>query len=311
MNGKKCLVLGGAGFIGSHVVDALVRNHNEVTVFDRPNISLENLNDSIDAIRILQGDLCNPFDIEEAVRGKEIIYHFAATTLPESSNQNPLYDVETNLVAALGLMENAIKANIQKIIFASSGGTVYGIPRTLPIAEDHSTDPICSYGITKLAIEKYLALFNHLNDLPYIILRFGNPYGDRQHKKSIQGVIPVFLNKLKKNDAIEIWGDGTVARDYFYISDLVDAVLKAGSSTLSNEIINISGGKPYSLMDILSIMDKITGIKPRVRFLPARKLDVPVNYLDITKANKILNWRPSVTLENGIMATWEWTKKQS
>jgi len=302
----KCLVIGGAGFIGSHVVDALVRDGNEVTVFDRPNISHENLIKSMDAIRILQGDLCNPVDIEEALRGQEVIYHFAATTLPESSNQNPIYDVESNLVAALGLMENALKTGVKKIIFASSGGTVYGIPQSLPISEQHATDPICSYGITKLAIEKYLALFNHLHNLPYVVLRFGNPYGERQRTDSAQGVIPVFLGKLKNNAVIDIWGDGTVARDYFHISDLVNAVLKAGTSHLKHGVFNIGGGAAYSLLEILSVIEKVTGIIPQLRYLPGRKLDVPVNFLDISGAKKVLDWKPTVSLDEGIKKTWEW-----
>lgn len=306
MNEIKCLVLGGAGFIGSHVVDALVRDGNNVTVFDRPNVSLENLSNSIGDIHLIQGDLCNPVDLEEAIHGNDVVYHFIATTLPGPSNQNPLYDVESNLVASLGLMENAVKAGVKKIVFASSGGTVYGIPQSLPITEEHPTEPICSYGITKLAIEKYLALFNHLHDLPYIVLRFGNPYGERQNTKSIQGVIPVFLGKMKNNDIIDIWGDGTVARDYFHISDLVTAVLKAGNLTRSHDILNIAGGNAYSLLDIAAVMEKVTGIKPQLRFLPGRKLDVPVNYLDIGKARRVLNWQPTVSLEDGIQKTWEW-----
>ena len=308
MTRMKCLVLGGAGFIGSHVVDALVSAGNSVTVFDRPNISLENLKNSIDDISIIQGDLCNPTDVEEVIQGIDLIYHFAATTLPGPSNLNPLYDVETNIVATIGLMENAVKANVKKIIFASSGGTIYGIPQSLPITEHHATDPVCSYGITKLAIEKYLALFNHLHNLHYVILRFGNPYGERQRTNSVQGVIPVFLGKIKNNDIIDIWGDGTVARDYFYISDLVNAVLKAGNSTITHDVFNIAGGTGYSLLDILSLIEKVTGIKPQVRFLPRREFDVPVNYLDIRKAKNILNWQPTVSLEEGIARTWGWIR---
>jgi UDP-glucose 4-epimerase len=308
MSAMRCLVIGGGGFIGSHVVDALVRNGNEVTVFDRPNISLENLCDSIDDVKIIQGDLCNPVDIEDSIREKDVIYHFAATTLPGPSNQNPLYDIETNLVSTLGILENAVKNDVKKIIFASSGGTVYGIPQSLPITEDHPTEPTCSYGITKLAIEKYLFLYNHLHDLNYIVLRFGNPYGQRQRTENIQGVIPVFLWKLNNNEIIDIWGDGTVSRDYFHISDLVDAVLKATHSSFSHDIFNIASGNALSLLDILSIMEKVTGIHPQLRFLPGRKLDVPVNCLDIGKARRLLKWQPTVSLEDGIQKTWEWIK---
>lgn len=302
----QCVVFGGAGFIGSHVVDALVQEGHDVTVFDRPNIALDNLNDSIEAINIIQGDLCNPRDVESAVKGKDIIFHFAATTLPASSNLNPVYDIETNLISTLSLIENALKYNVKKFIFASSGGTVYGIPQSLPISENHPTKPICAYGITKLTIEKYLHLFSHLHQLSYVVLRFGNPYGERQRLDRAQGAIPVFLEKLRKNGVIEIWGDGLVARDYFYISDLVSAVMKATISDLSGEVFNVGGGKPYTLLDILAIIEEETGIQPRLRLLPGRKFDVPVNYLDITKARRMLDWDPVVSLEEGIRRTWHW-----
>ena len=306
MSSKKCLVLGGAGFIGSHVVDALLQEGYEVTVFDRPNVNIDNLTKSITSIRLLHGDISNPKDVEYAVEGMDTIFHFAATTLPASSNQNPVYDIETNLIATIELIKTALKYRIKKFIFSSSGGTVYGIPRFLPITEEHPTDPICSYGITKLAIEKYLALYGHLSQLPFIILRFGNPYGERQRLDGQQGAIPVFLGKLKKNEVIEVWGDGSVARDYFHISDLVSAVLKAAASNLNRGTFNIAGGKALTLLDIIAVMEKMTGLRPRVQFLPCRKLDVPVNYLNIDKARKLLGWEPLVGIEEGIKKTWNW-----
>ena len=317
MNGEKslrslkCIVFGGAGFIGSHVVDALVQKGCDVTVFDRPNVSIDNLSDNLDAINIIQGDLCNHSDVEEALRGQDLIFHFAATTLPASSNQNPIYDVETNLISTLGLIESALKHNIKKIIFASSGGTVYGIPQSLPISETHPTEPICSYGILKLSIEKYLALFEHLHRLPYVVLRFGNPYGERQRLTSAQGVIPVFLGKIRNNEYMDVWGDGSVARDYFYISDLVSAVIKATEPNISGEIFNIAGGKAYTLLEILTVIEKVTGIKPRVRFLNGRRFDVPTNYLDITKARRLLDWKPLVSIEEGIKRTWHWVNEDN
>jgi UDP-glucose 4-epimerase len=306
MNDKKCLVLGGAGFIGSHVVDVLVNDGNEVTVFDRPNVSMNNLHQCIKDITIIHGDLNNPIDIESAVRETEVVYHFAATTLPSSSNQNPIYDVESNLISAIRLIEIALKNNVKKIIFASSGGTVYGLPKHLPITEEHPTEPICSYGITKLCIEKYLSLFYYLHGLPYTVLRIANPYGSRQSLENMQGVIPIFLNSLKNGSLIEIWGDGAVSRDYLHISDLVSATLKAGKSEVSNTVLNIGSGNAYSLIDILLIMERVTSIKPKIKYLPARKLDVPINYLDIRKAERMLNWRPNISLEDGIKKTWDW-----
>jgi len=192
--------------------------------------------------------------------------------------------VESNVVGTLNLLEKSVKKGVKKIVFASSGGTVYGIPKSLPIPETHQTMPLCSYGITKLTIEKYLALFHRLHNLDYTILRAGNPYGERQRIDSVQGVVTVFLGKRLLNQTINIWGDGSVARDYFYISDLVSAFVRVIESDTKSKIYNIAGGRARSLNDILSVIREVTGLQPVVQYMPGRKLDVLVNCLDIQLA---------------------------
>src|SRR6516164_2664646 len=156
----RCLVLGGLGFIGSHLVDALLAEGHFVRCFDRANvIALEKSHLFYGDIEIFEGDFVSETDIVHALSGCDICFHLVSTTLPKSSNADPAFDVETNVVGTVRLLSQAVKAGVKKVIFVSSGGTVYGIPKHIPIAETHPTDPICSYGITKLAIEKYLALF--------------------------------------------------------------------------------------------------------------------------------------------------------
>jgi len=305
-----CLVLGGAGFMGSHIVDALVARNHKVRIFDLPNISTHNLKHSGDSVEILGGDFNNVNDISPALENVDVVVHLVGTTLPGTSNENPTYDVESNVIGTLNLLKKTVEKGIKKIIFSSSGGTVYGIPRSVPIPETHETNPVCSYGITKLTIEKYLALFHHLHNLDYTILRLANPYGERQRIDGVQGAVAVFLGKALLRQPITIWGDGSVARDYFYISDLVDAFMTVIESDPPSRIYNIAGGQARSLNDILSVIRKVTGLQPTIQYASGRRLDVPVNCLDIQLAKKELGWQPQISWEEGIAQTWEWLKNQ-
>ncbi len=305
------LVLGGAGFIGSHLVDALVGQGHRVRVFDLPNVSTYNLQKSFDSIEFINGDFENIVDVLPLLDDIDVLVHLVGTTLPGTSNANPAYDVETNIIGTIRLIEEAVHKGVKKVIYASSGGTVYGIPEQLPISEDHPTNPICSYGITKLTVEKYLKLFKHLYDLDHTILRFGNPYGPRQRIKSVQGAVAVFLGKVMNKEPITIWGDGTVARDYFYIHDLISAFVKVIESDTPSRVYNIASGRSTSLNEILAVIGEVTGNKPIVHYNAPRKLDTPVNCLDIARAQKELNWSPQVSLREGIQNTWEWLIKNT
>jgi UDP-glucose 4-epimerase len=300
--------MGGGGFIGSHLADSLLKYKHDVTIFDHPNSTPLITKEVFDKIRYAKGDFNCPSDIDNVIKDKEIIFHLISTTLPATSNKDAIFDIQSNVINTITLLNLAVEHKIKKLIFSSSGGTVYGIPKNLPINETHPTDPICSYGISKLTIEKYLALYYRLHGLNYSILRFGNPYGERQRAENVHGVIPVFLNKILHNETIEIWGDGSVARDFIYISDVIDAMIKVCTSSNSEELYNISGGQPYTLLQILSIMEKVTGRHPKIRFSPSRNIDVPINYLDISKIGGELNWQPIVSIENGIDKTWKWIK---
>jgi UDP-glucose 4-epimerase len=300
------LILGGAGFIGSHIVDALVTRGHKVRVFDRLNIDTSNLTDSLQHIEMFRGDFLNESDISCALEGIDLVVHLISTILPKASNDNPVYDVESNVIGTLKLLNLSRQRGVRKIVFLSSGGAIYGPDVMSPISENDSTDPICSYGITKLAIEKYLHLFRHLHDLDYVNLRVANPFGERQNPGTGQGAITTFLWKCLQGEPITIWGDGTVARDYFYISDLVSAILAAIERETPSKIYNIGGGVPRSLNELLSIMQTVTGRTPIIQYLPSRKLDVPVNFLNISRAQKELHWNPQVSLEEGMIRTWRW-----
>ncbi len=188
---RRCLVLGGAGFLGSHIVDALVESGSAVRVFDRvPRRAAVPT-----AVEWVEGDFGNRGDLSAAAEGCEVAIHLVATTLPKTSNDDPIHDLETNLLPTVRFLDVARDLGVRRIVFASSGGTVYGIPAGVPIPETHPTHPICSYGIHKLAIEQYLHLYHTLHGLEYCVLRLANPFGERQRADLSQGAVAVFLDK--------------------------------------------------------------------------------------------------------------------
>ena len=302
----KCLVLGGGGFLGSHLCDALLTEGHAVRIFDRPNLERYRAFSADEDIEWVEGDFANQEEIARVVPGCDIIYHLVSTTLPKSSNDNPVYDVETNVVSTLHLLDVSRKSGVTKIIFVSSGGTVYGVPNDVPIREDHSTNPICSYGISKLTIEKYLYLYYTLYGLDYCVLRLANPYGDRQRTLSAQGAVAVFLHKALKNESIEIWGDGSVVRDYIYVSDAARAMVKAFSYSGEQKILNIGSGQGQSLNDVLEAIGTILGRQVSRVYMEGRALDVPANVLDISLAKETLKWRPCLSFQQGLERTIHW-----
>ena len=297
----RCLVLGGSGFMGTHLVERLLEGSHFVRVYDRGPNSFRVLPPEAE---YMEGELGNHGLIREAVEGMEVVYHCVSTTLPKTSNDDPIYDVRSNLVDTIQLLEACVAAKVRKIIFASSGGTVYGVPETVPIGEDHPTNPISSYGVVKLAIEKYLGLFHYLYGLDYAVLRISNPYGPYQDPKGQQGAIAVFLHHVYAGRPISIWGDGGVVRDYLYISDLMDALERAAEA--EPQVLNIGSGRGTSLNELVRLMAEVVGEQPAVEYLPARALDVPVSVLDIGRARAELGWSPKTELAEGIARTWDW-----
>jgi UDP-glucose 4-epimerase len=296
-----CVVLGGRGFIGSHLIAALLSRGYRVRCFDRPHVVALG-SDLLDApgFELIEGDLANEAEIAEAIEGCDVCYHLVSTTLPKSSNADPVYDIESNVVTSVRLLNQAVKSGVRKMVFASSGGTVYGIPVMTPIQESHPTNPVCSYGISKLAIEKYLGLFKQLHGLDYTVLRIANPFGERQRTNASQGAVAVFLGKILHGEPIEIWGDGSIVRDYIYISDVVDALLLAMEQPSDQHVFNIGSGRGHSLNDLIRAIEEVTGRTAVCRYLPSRPFDIPSNVLCNKLANQSLGWSPKVGFEDGL-----------
>jgi UDP-glucose 4-epimerase len=302
------LVLGGNGFIGSHLVDRLLLEGHAIRVFDKYE---EHYRKPLSSVDYRFGDFGNRGLLGESVENIDVVYHMISTTLPKTSNDDPVFDVQSNVLESLSLFEKCVSSGVKKIIFVSSGGTVYGNPEKLPVTEEHPTNPLCSYGIMKLTIEKYLALFKQLYNLEYVIVRPSNPYGDRQNPMSVQGAIPVFLGKAVKNETIEIWGDGEIVRDYIFIDDLVDGLYRVATYNSPYRVFNMGSGVGHSLNDLLKIIRNVVGCQLKVHYAKKRSFDVPKIYLDISRARSELSWEAVTPMELGIKKTWDFIQKIS
>jgi UDP-glucose 4-epimerase len=296
----KYLVLGGAGFQGRHLVEHLLKNGGDVRVFDRAFPFPEFVGEKYGRIEYISGDFNSVDTLDMLVKDTDVIFHLISTTLPKTSNDDPVNDVMTNIVPTIHFLESARKAGVRKIIYFSSGGTVYGIPKVVPIPEDHPTLPLCSYGIHKVAIEHYLHLYFTLYGLDYAVMRVSNPYGVYQSARRGQGVVSVFLHKLMKDEAIDIWGDGLVVRDYIHVDDVIGAALRLVDYQGEHKVFNIGSGRGLTLNNLITDMESILGRKAKINYLSGRAMDVTINVLDISQAFRELGWQPRVLFRVGV-----------
>ncbi len=306
----KIIIFGGGGFIGSTIADRLLKDGHELRIFERPRIAPYRTFTNSERVEWITGDLLSTHDVSDTLEGVDVVLHLVSTTLPKSSNDDPIYDVQSNLVATLQMLNAMVASKIPKIVFISSGGTIYGNPVYLPIDEKHPTDPLVSYGITKLAIEKYLQMYSHLHGLRAITLRVANPYGERQRIETAQGAVGVFLHHALKGVPIEIWGDGSVTRDYIHVSDVAEAFVKALQYTGNKSVFNISSGVGTSLNELLDLLESTLRQPIERRYLPGRPFDVPVSVLSNALARDELNWAPMTSMQNGIARTSRWMAEE-
>jgi UDP-glucose 4-epimerase len=296
---QKCVVLGGSGFLGQTLCRQLVHagyRVSSITRSGRPRNQFEKWHTEVEWISA-------SIDSDSAIRaldGSNVIYHLASTTYPSTSNLDMSSDLKSNTLATLRVLQAAANLRVDKLVFVSSGGTVYGIPQQNPIRETHPTDPICSYGIHKLAIEKYLHLFRHLYGLKSAVLRVSNIYGENQGCAKPLGAVAHFTSRIFEDKPIEVWGDGSVVRDYVHVDDVARALITAATYSGSHHIFNIGSGRGTSLNDLLKLLKKHTLLPVNVVYRPGRAFDVAENILDIRLASQELNWQPLIDLEEGL-----------
>lgn len=302
-------IFGGGGFIGSAIADRLLLEGHAVRIFERPRVERYRKFTSHEDVEWVAGDLFSTHDVANAIHGTDAVVHLVSTTLPKNSNDDPIYDVQSNLVGTLQMLNAMVASKVHRIVFISSGGTVYGSPKYLPIDEAHPTDPQVSYGITKLAIEKYLLMYGRLHGIRPTILRVANPYGERQRIETAQGAVGVFVQRALQGLPVEIWGDGSVTRDFLYVSDVADAFAKAIGYSGDQSIFNISSGVGTSLNQLIEAVEDVVGLPVARVYAEARAFDVPISVLCNDAARRELGWVPIVAMNDGIARTAKWLKQ--
>lgn len=298
----KALVIGGCGFIGSHVVDALLARGHSVRVFDR---QFERFRQPLQTVEYTIGNFADQMAVAEALSGIDTVLHLVSTTVPGTGNLSPATDVRDNLIGTIQLLDLMVDTKVRRLVFLSSGGTVYGILDASSVTENHPLRPINSYGIVKVAIEHYLGMYRRVHGLESLIVRASNPYGPRQAHSGVQGVISTFLHRVHEGVPIEIWGDGSVVRDYLHVADLAAFCAIAAEGAGSGPF-NVGSGEGTSLNEIIEIVRSVTGLDVSPTYKPGRPVDVPRSVLDITRAKTEFEWRPTVSLEQGVAQTWAW-----
>lgn len=306
----RCLVVGGNGFIGSHLSERLLREGYEVAVLDRFKSGVNNLKEIRGQIEIFRGSYLDQELLRTAMKGMDYVFHYASSTTPATSIADPVYEIESNLLGSVRLLQIARDEGVKKVIFPSSGGTIYGEPKRLPVREEDCALPSNPYAISKWAVERYLHHFHELYGLDYLILRYSNPYGERQSPYGKQGVIPIFLNRIKHNQRPVIYGDGSMVRDYIYINDIIDATSILFESVIKDKVFNVGSGIGVSLNEIIKTMYSIFGeeIRPIYEINSSRTYVTSI-VLDIAKIETKTGWKPSTSIEEGIRKTWIWIKR--
>ncbi|MCS0497830.1 NAD-dependent epimerase/dehydratase family protein [Ancylobacter sp. MQZ15Z-1] len=302
----KVLVIGGCGFIGSHVVDRLLAHGHAVKVFDR---QMERFRPPLEGVEYVTGSFGDRMALIEALAGVEAVMHLVSTTFPGTADLSPTTDVQDNLIGTLSLLDAMGGLGISRILFLSSGGTVYGLPDIVPIPETHPLRPINSYGIVKASIEHYLEMYRRTRGMSPVVIRASNPYGPRQGHAGVQGVISTFLSRLNAGQSIEIWGDGSVVRDYLHVTDLAELCARAVASERVGPY-NAGSGQGTSIRQIIEILAAVTGQPIQPIYKPGRVIDVSHSVLDVSRARTDFGWQCGMPLLEGIQATYEWVRQQ-
>ena len=303
----RCVILGGRGFLGRHVGRAMAAAGHEVWSVDQGDALPD------DSLPWLAGDVVASYaDVDSwvsVVGEPQVLVHLASSTVPATASENPIEDAEVNLIATLRLLHGLRDLPARpRLLFASSGGAVYGRPLSVPISERHATEPLGAYGVTKLALEHHLRVEGVLNGLSYRVLRLSNPFGEWQRPQGAQGVVTVFANRALRREPIEVWGDGTVVRDFLYAGDVGAAFAAAAVHEGEARVFNIGGGVGVSVNEIIGALEGLLGYSVERRNLPGRPFDPPVNVLDTSLARRELEWEPKVGFQEGLNRLVHWLR---
>jgi UDP-glucose 4-epimerase len=307
--GKKCLVIGGDGFIGSHIVDDLLDRGFEVRVFDRFHKGrIKNLKHLKGKIEFYKGNFLNKWHLSRALKGVDYVFHFVSLSTPASTAHDPMAEIRLNLEGTLQLLDLCVKYGVKKVVYPSSGGAVYGNALEEIASETTQPRPVSPYAVTKLTVEEYLHFYKRQHDLDFVIYRIANPYGERQDPNGIQGAIPIFMKHMIKGETLDIYGN--TVRDYIYVKDATRFIAESFDQPHKNTTYNVGTGKGVSLFELVLMLAKTTETTPKIKRLERRPFDVQKIVLDIDRAKEEFGFYPETSLEVGLEKTYAYLREK-
>lgn len=309
LRGERVLVTGGAGFIGSNLVKALVACGCQVTVLDNLSTGYRSNLDSSPAVHCLEGDVRDPAAVSEAAQGVAVIFHLAASVGNKRSIDDPIADAEVNVLGTLRVLEAARTHGVRKIVASSSAG-IFGELKTLPIREDHAVEPDTPYGSTKLCGEKLCLAYSKIHGIEAVCLRYFNVYGVNQRFDAYGNVIPIFAFRMLRGEPITIFGDGEQTRDFVNVADVVQANLEAAVSRNVSGAFNIGSGTRTTINRLVDLLRGASGVNPTVVHAPPRAGDVRDSLADVSAAERVLGFVPRVAMADGLAEYMRWARQE-
>jgi len=305
----KTLVTGGAGFIGSNLVALLVDKGYDVTVCDNLSSGYESNLSKVASVAFVRGDIRDAELLARLMEGVDVVFHLAASVGNSRSIEQPIADCEINVIGTLQVLNAARRAGVHRIVFSSSAA-IFGELKQVPIPENHPAEPDSPYGVSKLAAEKQCLVYAKLFGLEVICLRYFNVYGLNQRYDTYGNVIPIFTHRLLRSQPLIVYGDGEQTRDFVSVKDIARANLLAAEAEGISGAFNIASGRAVTINHLIGIMQSVSGIELQVNYVAPRKGDVRHSRADISSANKVLGYRPSVDIQEGISEYWHWAKTE-
>lgn len=300
----KVILLGAAGFIGANLTIKMLEDYeNEITLVDRDEKYFSQIRRLGMKLSVIESDFSENVNFDDILSGQEIVYHLVSTTVPTTSNKHIADELKSNVVATSCMLDSCVRVGVKKVVFISSGGTVYGKEVACPLKENTATNPISSYGIQKVTIEKLLYLYRYLYGLDYRIIRLANPYGPYQRPNGVLGAVTTFTYKALMDEEIIVFGDGSIIRDFIYIDDAVKGILNIANGENEHRIFNLGSGHGTSINEVLDTIQTVLGCKMNVSYKEGRMVDVPVNFLDISRYEKAYGVLNPIDFAEGVRRT--------
>lgn len=296
-------IYGANGFIGRNVVARMATAGHSLRAvsrrFDETFIGTPRTN-----VDVLTADFMDPLAMAASLQDVDTVVQLVSTSSPGLKNEHAIADIEDNVIPHVGFLKSCINAGVRRYVFVSSGGTVYGPGAATPTPEEAPVNPICSHGLTKLMIEKYIQMHGRVDGLEYAILRLANPFGPGQEYRKGQGLIPAILDRKRRGLPVKVFGGGQAQRDYVFIDDVADAVMAAATRPdVRQAVINIGSGRPRSVLEVLETIESVAGVSLEREWVEVRKTDVDVSCLDISRAKVQLGWHPGTAFREGVERT--------